>query len=73
MAELKMSILVFLWAHESWLLALQEQQRKQLELILTIAKSSKLFESSSSKQAPSEQKANKAAEEPSTAKQVVVQ
>ncbi|EOA13777.1 hypothetical protein CARUB_v10026870mg [Capsella rubella] len=55
------------------LLAMQEQQRKQLELILTIAKSSKLFESSSSKQAPNEQKANKAAEEPSTPKQVLVQ
>ncbi|XP_010463266.1 PREDICTED: uncharacterized protein LOC104743932 [Camelina sativa] len=55
------------------LLAMQDQQRKQLELILTIAKSSKLFESSSSKQAPNEQKANKAAEEPSTPKQVLVQ
>ncbi|CAD5335899.1 hypothetical protein AtNW77_Chr5g0152181 [Arabidopsis thaliana] len=55
------------------LLAMQEQQRKQLELILTIAKSSKLFESStSSKQAPSEQRKNKA-EEPSTPKQILVQ
>ncbi|KAL1190993.1 hypothetical protein V5N11_032166 [Cardamine amara subsp. amara] len=54
------------------LLAMQDQQRKQLELILTIAKSSKLFGSSSSKQAPNEQKANNA-EEPSTAKQILFQ
>ncbi|CAH8320431.1 unnamed protein product [Eruca vesicaria subsp. sativa] len=33
------------------LLAMQDQQRKQLELILTIAKKGKLFESTSSKQA----------------------
>ncbi|VVB18103.1 unnamed protein product [Arabis nemorensis] len=42
------------------LLAMQDQQRKQLDLILTIAKNSKLFESSSSKQTPNEQKVNKA-------------
>ncbi|XP_018512319.1 uncharacterized protein LOC103855289 [Brassica rapa] len=33
------------------LLAMQDQQRKQLELILTIAKNGKMFESTSSKQA----------------------
>ncbi|KAG2305575.1 hypothetical protein Bca52824_034226 [Brassica carinata] len=33
------------------LLAMQDQQRKQLELILTIAKNGKLFENTSSKQA----------------------
>ncbi|KAG7535554.1 hypothetical protein ISN45_Aa08g029760 [Arabidopsis thaliana x Arabidopsis arenosa] len=54
------------------LLAMQDQQRKQLELILTIAKSSKLFESSSSKQAPNEQRKDKA-EETSTPKQILVQ
>ncbi|KFK28207.1 hypothetical protein AALP_AA8G486400 [Arabis alpina] len=55
------------------LLAMQDQQRKQLDLILTIAKNSKLFESSSSsKQAPNEQKVDKA-EEPSTSKQILFQ
>ncbi|CAE6260771.1 unnamed protein product [Arabidopsis arenosa] len=54
------------------LLAMQDQQRKQLELILTIAKSSKLFESSSSKQVPNEQRKDKA-EETSTPKQILVQ
>ncbi|CAH2043375.1 unnamed protein product [Thlaspi arvense] len=54
------------------LLAMQDQQRKQLELILTIAKNGKLFESSGNKQAPNEQKVNKAVE-PSTSKQILFQ
>ncbi|CAN8264276.1 unnamed protein product [Cochlearia groenlandica] len=49
------------------LLAMQDQQRKQLELILMIAKNAKLFESSSGKQASNEHKVNKA-EEPSTSR-----
>ncbi|CAH8326855.1 unnamed protein product [Eruca vesicaria subsp. sativa] len=53
------------------LLAMQDQQRKQLELILTIAKNGKMFESttsSSSKQAPDEEKDKIAEEQPSTSK-----
>ncbi|RID59148.1 hypothetical protein BRARA_F02395 [Brassica rapa] len=55
------------------LLAMQDQQRKQLELILTIAKNGKLFESStSSRKAPNEEK-DKTAEEPSTSKKILYQ
>ncbi|CAA7034716.1 unnamed protein product [Microthlaspi erraticum] len=55
------------------LLAMQDQQRKQLELILTIAKNAKMFESSSNKQAPNEQQKVNKAEEPSTSKQILFQ
>ncbi|KAH0855012.1 uncharacterized protein LOC103873955 [Brassica rapa] len=55
------------------LLAMQDQQRKQLELILTIAKNGKLFESStSSRKAPNEEK-DKTAEEPSTSEKILYQ
>uniref|UniRef100_A0A1J3FT92 Transmembrane protein n=1 Tax=Noccaea caerulescens TaxID=107243 RepID=A0A1J3FT92_NOCCA len=55
------------------LLAMQDQQRKQLELILTIAKNAKLFESSGNKQQPNEQKKVNKAEEASTSKQILFQ
>ncbi|KAF3515041.1 hypothetical protein F2Q69_00004730 [Brassica cretica] len=52
---------------------MQDQQQKQLELILTIAKNGKLFESTdSSKKAHNEEK-DKTAEEPSTSKKILYQ
>ncbi|KAL0721496.1 hypothetical protein Bca4012_036095 [Brassica carinata] len=54
------------------LLAMQDQQRKQLELILTIAKNAKLFESTSNKQTPNEEK-DKIVEEPSTSRKILYQ